>query len=391
MVATVDLVNESLQNIGTRTTVTAAQLAAAAVNNLSATNNEAIQANLVYDRTRKRLLRTAPWNCAFVAANLTFITSAPGTPENVSPATQLWQAGQPAPPYAYEYQYPTDCLFAAWITPQTATGFAGGVPITTAVTGGAPSFWQGPPVKFRSAVDQFYIVTAASVNAGGTGYAIGDTIHVALQPNSSVITNGLTTPTVGGFQPGQPQGAAAVLTVINTGVNGAITSVGLVGPTANVNGVQQTISGSYFYTNATSPATQGSTSGLGTGATFNLTFDGIHQQRVILTNQEFAILNYVRNVTDENVFDDLFTEAFTNVLGGQLCMALTGDKALANLAIAKGNDAIGRARRGDGNEGFTVNDVLPDWMRTRGVNFIEDYSGPYNTGFDWGALWPGYT
>jgi hypothetical protein len=72
-------------------------------------------------------------------------------------------------------------------------------------------------------------------------------------------------------------------------------------------------------------------------------------------------------------------------------MALKGDKGAANLAIASANDAIARARRGDGNEGFTVNDVLPDWLRTRGVNYIEDYSGPYNTGFDWGAIWPGYT
>ena len=121
MPSQVDLVNEALQVIGTRTTITAAQL-------LANSNNEAKQANIIYNRTRNRLLRTAPWNCAFVTANLNFITSAPGTPENTSPATQLWQAGQPAPPYAYEYQYPTDCLFASWVTPQTATGFSGGVP-----------------------------------------------------------------------------------------------------------------------------------------------------------------------------------------------------------------------------------------------------------------------
>lgn len=377
MVAKVDIVNESLQVLGTRTTITAAQLAANS-------NNESIQANLIYDRTRNRLLRMAPWNCAFNTANLTLMTAVFGTPENTSAATNTWQKGQPAPPYAYEYAYPSDCLFGAWITPQTATGFAGGIPITTAVTGGAPSFWQGPPVKFRSAIDQTLVVSAAAVIAGGAGYAVGDQITVALQPAAAITTN-----IIGTFQIGQPQGAPAVLQVL-TAPGGVIGTVELIGPTLNVAGTQQTVTGSYFYANTTNAA-QGSTTGAGTGATFNLTFSGPQDQRVILCNQEFAILNYIRLVTDENVFDDLFTEAFASVLGARLCMALVGDKSMANMAVGSANDAIGRARARDGNEGFTVNDVLPDWMRVRGVNYTEDYSGPFNTGFDWGALWPGYT
>lgn len=381
MTSQVDIINESLQVLGTRTTITAAQLAANS-------NNESIQANIIYARTRNRLLRMAPWNCAFNVANLNLATAVFGTPENTSAATNTWQKGQPAPPYAYEYQYPTDCLFAAWITPQTATGFAGGIPITTAVTGGAPSFWQGPPVKFKVGVDQFLTVSAAAIHGGnsGSGYAVGDLVTVALQPATSIITNA-----IGTFQIGQPQGAAAVLQVTSVGLfGGPITGLALVGPTANIGGAQQTVSGSYFYAN-TATATQGSTTGVGSGAQFDLTFSGPVDQRVIFTNQEFAILNYVRLITDENVFDDLFTEAFAAILGARLCMALKGDKKAANLAVAMANDAIGRARRGDGNEGFTVNDVLPDWMRIRGTNFTEDYSGPYNTGFDWGSLWPGYT
>ena len=377
MVAQVDIVNEALQVLGTRTTITAAQLAG----NL---NNESIQANLIYTRTRNRLLRMAPWNCAFNTANLTYITSVYGTPENTSAATSLWQKGQPRPPYAYEYQYPTDCLRPCWVTPQTATGYAGGIPITTAVTGGAPSFWQGPPVKYSVGIDQFLVVSAAVVVAGGTGYAVGDYITVALQPTASVLTNQFGT-----FQIGQPQGAPAILQVL-TAPGGVIGTVTLVGPTLNIGGTQQLVTGSYFYANSAT-ATQGTTTGGGTGATFTLTFAGPQDQRVILTNQEFAILNYIRQVTDENVFDDLFTEAFAAVLGARLCIALVGDKTLANIAITTANDAIGRARQADGNEGLTVNDVLPDWMRVRGVNYIEDYSGPYNTGYDYGALWPGYT
>jgi hypothetical protein len=363
-----DMVNRALQTFGSRTTVTATELA----NNSS---NEAIQANLIYVPFRRRLLRLAPWSCAFQTNTLTYITSVPGTPENTSPATQLWAKGQPAPPWAYEYQYPVDCIRACWVTPQTATGFASGVPITTAVTGGAPTFWQGPPVKFSTAIDQFFGVTAAAPVLGGTGYAVGDLITLAQAPQGS-----------------PPLGAPAVLAVTGIGGGGNVTSVSVVnvirgeGPAAS----PTVIGGSYFTKLGTQA--QGSTTGAGSGATFTLTQNAsATDQRIILTNQEFAILNYVRDVTDEAIFDDDFQEAFAFILGGALCKALTGDKASANMTIQQGNSIIMVARGNDGNEGLKVNDVTPDWLRIRGIDYVEDYSGPYNTGFNWGAIWPGYT
>ena len=93
MTAQIDIVNEALQVLGTRTTITAAQLA-------GNSNNEAKQANLIYDRTRKRLLRMAPWNCSFNTQNMTLVTAVVGTPENTSAAPVLWAKGQPPPPYA---------------------------------------------------------------------------------------------------------------------------------------------------------------------------------------------------------------------------------------------------------------------------------------------------
>lgn len=363
MTAKVDMVNRSLQTFGSRTTVTAALL------NTNG-SNEAIQANLIYDPFRRRLLRMAPWNCAFQTQTLSYITSVPGTPENTSPATSLWQKGQPAPPWAYEYQYPADCIRACWLTPQTATGFASGIPITTAVTGGSPSFWQGPPVKFVVAIDQFFGATAAAVVSGGLGYAVGDLITLAQAPQGSA-----------------PIGAPATLAVTGIGGGGAVTSVSVV-PIIPTEAVP--FSGSYFAPQP-NPSLQGTTTGLGTGATFNLTFTAAaSDQRVILTNQEFAIVNYVKNITDENVMDDDFQESFAFILGGALCKALTGDKGLANLTIAQGNEIIHIARGNDGNEGLKVNDVTPDWLRVRGIDYVEDYSGPYNTGFNWGAIWPGY-
>jgi len=84
----VDLVNRALQVLGTRTTITTGELA----NN---STNEAIQANIAYDNIRQTLLRMAPWDCALTTLPLTLITAAQGTPENMSPAQNLWTKAPP--------------------------------------------------------------------------------------------------------------------------------------------------------------------------------------------------------------------------------------------------------------------------------------------------------
>ena len=96
MTTPTDIANRALQVIGTRTTVTDAELA----NN---STNEAIQINLAYDTVRKRLIRMAPWNCVLRTANLVYITSLPGTPENTSTSQvgQPWVPGLPSPPWTY--------------------------------------------------------------------------------------------------------------------------------------------------------------------------------------------------------------------------------------------------------------------------------------------------
>jgi len=381
MTTATDIVNRALQTPGTRTTVTDAELAANST-------NEAIQANLKIDNVRRRLLRMAPWNCSLKTANLIYITSSPGTPENSLAPTSLWAPGQPAPPWNYEYQYPVDCLRVCWVIPATQTGFAGGIPITTAVTGGAASFWQGPPVKFKVQTDVFVGVTAAAVVAGGSNYAVGDIIFGPgmINPTSGVIT----------FPQGsQPPGGPVQLQVASIGGGGSVAGV-LVLPQVNntqtaplTPGVAQgpLIGGSYF-AKLPNPVAQSFTTGLGSGATFNLTYTGAKAQRVILCNQEFAIGTYVADVTDPDLMDDAFTDAWSKALGAELTLTLTGDKRLANQIIQEMvNPAIMMARVGDGNEGFTVNDVTPDWIRIRGVDFAEPYSGPF-TGFDWGGMYP---
>ena len=380
MTTATDIVNWALQVPGTRTTVTDAELA-------SNSTNEAIQANLKIDNVRRRLLRMAPWNCALKTANLIYITSSPGTPENAIASTTLWQPGQPAPPWNYEYQYPADCLRPIFIIPATQTGFAGGIPITTAVTGGASSFWQGPPVKYKVQNDQFFPVTAASVASGGTGYAIGDIVFGPgmINPVTGISTSQNVTPVGGPVQ----------LLVTGIGGGGAITGISVI-PQVNNSGTSPVfagvaqgplVGGSYFAP-LPNPVAQSYTTGAGTGATFNLTFAATRSaQRVILCNQEFAIVTYVQDITDPDLMDDQFRDAWSKALGGELCIPLTGDKKLANGAIQEVNASIMTARVGDSNEGFTVNDVTPDWLRIRGIDEASPYSGPF-TGFDWGGMYP---
>jgi hypothetical protein len=265
MTSEVDVANRALQLIGTRSQIA----------DLNEDSNEARNVKLVLESTRDNLLRMAPWNCAVTFNNLSLICAAPGTPENPSAGTTTWQKGIPPPPWSYEYIYPADCLRPIYVVPQFTTGFTSGVPITTAVTGGAPAFWNGPPVRFKVIVDQL-------------------------------------------------------------------------GPDGK-------------------PSAQGV------------------DQRVIVTNQEQAILAYVKQVTNPDVWDDLFRNALEHVLAARLVIALTGDKGLAQLELAEANQRIMIARQMDGNEGLTVNDVTPDWIRTRGISYQAWEFSP-NIMFDWGPM-----
>lgn len=357
MTSEVDITNRALLAIGIQKKV----------NSLDQDSVEAQTASVVIEQIRDDLLRMAPWNCAQAFVNLAYITSAPGTPENTSAGTALWEPGQPAPPWAYEYQYPVDCLKALWIVPQFATGFAGGVPITTAVTGGAPSFWQGPPVRYKVSTDLFYPVTAAVIAVGGTGYAVGDLITLPIGPTTAT-----------------PVGAPVQL-LVATVAAGVILTVTVVNQVA---GSDSPLGGSYFAAQ-TNPVAQSTTSGSGTGATFTLTFGAQASQRVILTNQESATLAYCKQITDPNVMDTLFQSAWVNTLAAQLAMALQGDVNKANRLIGLTNQAIEEARKSDGNEGLTINDVTPDWIRARGYAPVDCGWSP-NQSFDWGPTWAGY-
>lgn len=360
-----DVVNRALQVIGTRTTVTSAEL-------LANSTNEAIQANLVLRPYRDQLLRMAPWDCGLRYANAIYLTSVPGTPENTSPATNNWQPGQPAPPWAYEYYYPGDCLRMCYVIPAQQTGFADGVPITTAVTGGAPAFWQGQPIKFKISTDQFREASGLALVSGGLAYQANDYIICGVDIQNA------------GFNAGDVPAGIVRIKVLTVDGSGTIL-------TAELTNFDTITKNALLFSVPSYTLVQVATTGIGSGA--EITVSGVGQTafnaRVILTNQEFATLAYVTRVDDPNTMDDMFIEAWTNVLGAGMCMALTEDKALANNCIALANKRIEDARKVDGNEGLTINDVTPDFIRTRGIAWTEYYTGPWAQ-FDWGSYWPVY-
>jgi len=260
MPSDVEIANLALDTIGARATISS----------FTEGSNEANVIQRWYVRLRNELLRKAPWNFALQTVNLALNKASPGTPENPTAGTTTWTPAIPPPPWAYSYFYPNNCLRFLYIVPQFQTGFASGVPITTAVTGGSPTFWNGPPARFQEAVDQ---------------------------------------------------------------------------------------------------------------DTFGNDF------KVLLCNQQQAIGRFVKTVTDPNVFDEEFTTALAGIIGERICLSVNGDKGMKQLSLSQCNQLIMEARTRDANEGLTINDHTPDFLRVRGLSFNDQWPQGYSV--DWGPLFLG--
>lgn len=137
-----EICNRALQRIGTRSTIAS----------LTEDSNEARACNLIYASTRDEVLSMAFWNFAKKAATLSLIKSAPGTPTNPTGAAQ-WSSDFPAPPWQYEYSYPSDCVQFRYIIPQIDTGIVG-TPLFSITTGYTPfSAIPLSAVRFEIATD----------------------------------------------------------------------------------------------------------------------------------------------------------------------------------------------------------------------------------------------
>lgn len=100
MTSPVQVVNESLQNIGSQ----------AFINSFADGSTESNLANLLYEPTLLQLLRAAHWNFARKQRPLTLLRAAIGTQENPSGALQT-----PPQPWLYEYAYPSDCVLVRFL------------------------------------------------------------------------------------------------------------------------------------------------------------------------------------------------------------------------------------------------------------------------------------
>jgi hypothetical protein len=93
------------------------------------------------------------------------------------------------------------------------------------------------------------------------------------------------------------------------------------------------------------------------------------QTRVILSNYYGAQLIYTGLMQYPDAWDPLFAQAMVSGLAARIAMPLIEDKKFAreirvdNIQIAK--SALDAARVRDGDEGWTVSDHTPDWIRIR--------------------------
>lgn len=93
------------------------------------------------------------------------------------------------------------------------------------------------------------------------------------------------------------------------------------------------------------------------------------QTRVIVSNHLNAALVCTKLMQYPDAWDPLFEQAMVATLAARLAMPLIKDKGFArqvradNISLARG--ALDAARVRDGNEGWTVQDHTPDWIRAR--------------------------
>lgn len=139
----VDLANEALQILGTRSSVA----------DLDEDSNEARQIKIVMDTLRKRLIRAAPWGFCKAVASLAVLKAMPGTPENPSaPITSNWLPTYPPPGWLYAYGYPSDAERIRYVA--SDGGYSGGsVPLWQGA-----EMYTGPmglfPQRFAVSVDR---------------------------------------------------------------------------------------------------------------------------------------------------------------------------------------------------------------------------------------------
>lgn len=140
MTAPIDIVNQALDNIGARFSITSLEPPLPPPN--------AVVCARHYQTKIDALFRAAHWNCARRQADLSVLKAALGTPENPN-GTAL-----PIPPipWQYEYELPADCLKARFLIPNPPQT-TGAQPIFPAGTGFTPIWLPQAGEKYIVMID----------------------------------------------------------------------------------------------------------------------------------------------------------------------------------------------------------------------------------------------
>jgi hypothetical protein len=203
----------------------------------------------------------------------------------------------------------------------------------------------GNRLGFTSTIGTLTVDPPITIANPGTGYLAGDYIQAV--------------------QSGANCGQLPVLQVLQVNSAGSVL-------------MAEVTDGGTFVTHNTGTLMQISTSGNGTGLTFNANFIAhAPNVRVILTNAQNAVMDLTAE-TPIALYDPLFADAFLLAFEAKLALALLGDRALYGAKLQEANASIINARVRDVNEGLTTYDFVPDWLQVRGVTSAGSPSGWYN-------------
>jgi hypothetical protein len=333
----VDVANQSLAMISSRSQIV----------NFNENTVEAKNVNIFYNRIRDQVMTMAWWNFARRTEALSLMKSAPGTPENPNPQVP-WTSANPAPPWLYQYRYPNDCLLFRYITykPNSQPSLTTSTPLTTAIMS-SDSWWPGPPQKFVVATD---FNLSSDINNVHTDPVLSiDVANPALFAVNDLITISDVVGTV--------EVNANTYLVVNK----SIFNLQLGDPNTGIS-----VDGSRF-----TPYVSGGSASL-------------KSAKVILTNTIQALGCYTARITDPNIWPAEFYNAFATALAGFLAYPISGKLDLKTNLLQEANGMIIEARRTDGNEGITNQDITPDWIRIRGLQY-QDWWGTGGAGWDQGA------
>jgi hypothetical protein len=176
-VADVDICNRALIAIGSRNKITA----------LTDDTEEGQTCNMLYAQLRDQILGMAPWNFARKTATLlNLVKAAPGTPASPVTNASQWISAYPAPPWMYEYAYPSDCLQIRYVIPQPGI-YDVGVPIFPTPQYTYEGILGAPPQQFVITTDIVGPVKAITnitqanpgvVTSAAHGFSNGDIIYL---------------------------------------------------------------------------------------------------------------------------------------------------------------------------------------------------------------------